>query len=250
MKILAIDTAGPVLGVALCRDGTIVALEEVDRGFRHVEELTPRVVDLLTQNDWSVKTVDAIGVSAGPGSFTGLRVGMATAKGFAWARGIPIYSISTLEALAEQERRYLARRSEEVKWIVPILDARKDRVYAALFTSDGTRATEDLDLPIEEVVGRIPHASRTGGWIAVGALAGDLAAGYTSAASFAPERSAAVGVSLVATRLIAEGQEPDGPYAGPSYLRSGDIGARKNDLTFDQTSQAAESTHSKNQDLS
>lgn len=236
--ILAIDTAGPILGIALSREDTVLDTIEADKGFHHVEELVPRIDELLTRCVVNPKEIDAVAVSAGPGSFTGLRVGMATAKGIALAQSIPIYSVGTLDALARQEciaRRKLPDIPATPTLLVPILDARKGRVYAALFRAEtGTRLTEDLDIPLEELASRT--AQSKGSWICIGPEALHLAKEYGGGASISQWRSAAVGVALVAAESLREGLTPDQPYAGPNYLRSSDIGEKKRMFGFTEDS--------------
>ncbi|MDR2183659.1 MAG: tRNA (adenosine(37)-N6)-threonylcarbamoyltransferase complex dimerization subunit type 1 TsaB, partial [Clostridiales bacterium] len=125
MNILAIETTGPVSGVAMvCRD-RIMAEFSVNSGLTHSETLLPMIDCMLTTAGLCKTDIGAIAVSGGPGSFTGLRIGAACAKGLAFALGLKIVPVSTLDALA-----YNAITWEGA--IVPIMDARRNQVYSAL----------------------------------------------------------------------------------------------------------------------
>ena len=235
MKILALDSAGPILGVALSDSGTVVRLIEEDRAFRHVEELVPSIDSLLERQGWSITDLDALAVSGGPGSFTGLRVGTATAKGIALALGVPLYSIDTLHALAYTE--YMARKAEksidEIDHIVALLDARKGRLYGAIFDAgDCSRSSEDLDRPIEVLLRRIPSSARSGRWVCAGPLSKSIMENYRACPASALGGSAAAGIAVSASFEIERGTLPDDPYSGPRYLRTGDIGTQKRVLRF------------------
>lgn len=236
MKVLAIDTAGPVLGAAIASGPRIVDLIEEDEGFRHVEDLVPRIAELLERAVWAPSDLDAIGVSAGPGSFTGLRVGMATAKGIGLALGIPVYSVGTLEALARQEiaARENASNRPPAAVVAPLLDARKGRVYGAVFdAADGRRLCDDLDVPIEEFVAQLPERAYVEGWVCAGAEAFVAAEAHGALQQISTGRSAAIGVVLGTIAAVGGNAPADGPYAGPTYLRSGDIGTRKRVFNFE-----------------
>lgn len=240
MTVLAIDTAGPVLGIAIARNCTVVDSYEEDHRFRHVEDLVPAIERLLKGTGLAPAEIDAVAVSAGPGSFTGLRVGMATAKGFALARDLPVYSVATLDALARQEIRAREQREgprtepgNPVLAIVPILDARKGRVYGAVFDSaDGQRRTEDLDLPLEELVRHAVDYAGDGRWVPIGPEASTLTRGLAAAAPLSTSLSAATGVAYLACRAISAGATPDDPFRGPTYLRGGDVGENKRITPF------------------
>jgi len=132
MLILTIETSTPVERVAVVRDGRVLAelSETVGRG--HTEKLLGAVESVLSRSAVRAGDLDAIGVSIGPGRFSGLRVGLATAKGLAAASRVPVVPVETLAALAES-----ARPHEGL--VCPMLDARKGEVYAALFRLDTRR---------------------------------------------------------------------------------------------------------------
>ena len=133
MNILALESSAAACSVALCRDGALLAQSFQCSGLTHSRTLLPMVHDLLKNSGESLENVDVIAVAAGPGSFTGLRIAVATAKGLAWAGDKPCAPCSTLESMAWP----LAHM--EGKLIVCAMDARRKQVYNALFLARGDR---------------------------------------------------------------------------------------------------------------
>ncbi len=131
--ILCIETATKNCSVALCVNGNVIALQqdnpnnEPDKGFSHAEKLQGYITQVLDQGNVSKNDLTAIAVSKGPGSYTGLRIGVSTAKGLCYALDIPLIAISTLSSLARQVTGSL---------VVPMLDARRMEVYSAVFSSE------------------------------------------------------------------------------------------------------------------
>ncbi|MBU4484879.1 tRNA (adenosine(37)-N6)-threonylcarbamoyltransferase complex dimerization subunit type 1 TsaB [bacterium] len=126
MKILAIDSSTPQSSVALSRDDKIVAEARMESTPSLAEKLLPNIDEILKNVGWNIKDIEGIAVSIGPGSFTGLRIGLATAKGIALANNIPIVGVSSLEILA-------MNGSGSDLIVVPIIDARKKEVYTAAY---------------------------------------------------------------------------------------------------------------------
>ena len=126
MKILGLESSGMVAGVAVVEDGSLLAEYSTNYKKTHSQTLLPMLDELTSMIDLDLKTIDAIAISAGPGSFTGLRIGSATAKGLGLALNIPIVEISTLEGLA-----YNFWGSENL--ICPIMDARRSQVYTGVY---------------------------------------------------------------------------------------------------------------------
>lgn len=135
MKLLAIETATRLAGCALWDDDGPIAANLLVAGQRHVEVLVPAIDELCRQAGISVADLDAVAVDIGPGLFTGLRVGLATATTIATARSIPAVGVTSLEALAHPHRR---RRGP----LAAVVDARRGEVYWALFEADGRRLDE------------------------------------------------------------------------------------------------------------
>jgi tRNA threonylcarbamoyladenosine biosynthesis protein TsaB len=130
MLILTIETSTPIERVAVVRDGTVLA--EVDEvvGRGHTEKLLGAVESVLSRSSVDLDALDAVAVSIGPGRFSGLRVGLATAKGLAASSDLPVLPVETLAALAESGRPHEGL-------VCPMLDARRGEVYGALFRLDG-----------------------------------------------------------------------------------------------------------------
>ncbi len=139
--ILCIETSTAVLSVALARDGAVVC-ERVCTQPRSQAALTaPLVKEVLDAAGITAGECDAVCVSAGPGSYTGLRVGVSTAKGLAFGAGIPLLSMGTLDILVEGVC-HSEQSEESPAFIVPMIDARRMEVYTAVYSADGTRLTE------------------------------------------------------------------------------------------------------------
>lgn len=151
MVVLGIETATLQGGAALVDEGGLLAEAFLNVSITHSERLLPTIDWLLRQARVRLGDLSGIGVSIGPGSFTGLRIGLSTAKGFAMATGLPVVAVPTLEAMAWT----LPRCRDQ---ICPLLDARKAEVYAALFGFDGgvlQRRMQDAALPPEDLIARI-----------------------------------------------------------------------------------------------
>jgi tRNA threonylcarbamoyladenosine biosynthesis protein TsaB len=136
--ILNLETATKNCSVALAKEGkTIIYKEIADEGYSHAERLHVFIEEVIKAAGISVKDLAAIAVSQGPGSYTGLRIGVSAAKGLCYALGIPLIAVDTLQILASQ-----TNISEGL--IVPMLDARRMEVYSAIFTPDfeNQRATK------------------------------------------------------------------------------------------------------------
>lgn len=131
-RILQIDTATAVCSVALAIDGTVVGIKENNEGLNHSLLLGTFIDDLLKEQHTDMSGVDAVAVSMGPGSYTGLRIGVSMAKGLCFGAGKPLLAVSTLQALAYSVSAGL---QEDILYC-PMLDARRMEVYTALFDRD------------------------------------------------------------------------------------------------------------------
>jgi tRNA threonylcarbamoyladenosine biosynthesis protein TsaB len=128
VNLLCFDTATPRVGVAVGRDGEVLVEVALAPGRRHAEELVPAIQDVCARAGVALDTLAAIGVGVGPGLFTGLRVGVTTAKVLAQALRIPVVGIPTLDLVA-----YPLRHSSRL--VVPVIDARRGEVFYALYRS-------------------------------------------------------------------------------------------------------------------
>ena len=147
MIILSLDTSATVASAALCDGERLLAEYTLNNGNTHSETLLPMVESLLTHFGITTDDIDIFASSTGPGSFTGVRIGVATLKGLAFGKNKPCVSVSTLEAIAENLCVHKGL-------ICPVMNARRSQVYTALFRSDGeklTRLMPDSAISIAEL---------------------------------------------------------------------------------------------------
>ena len=145
--ILHIETATDVCSVALSRGTEIIGLKEEAGGNNHAKNLLPFVDDVLKQSGISMSEINGVAVSIGPGSYTGLRIGVSTAKGIAYTAGIPVMAISTLESIAQGAKQLWSETSTEPVQIVPMIDARRMEVFTTRFNYD-MQPLEDVSAKI------------------------------------------------------------------------------------------------------
>lgn len=151
MKILAFDSTAKTASVALTEDERLLGLCNIDNGLTQSELLLPMAEDLLRSLKLSFKDIELLAVTAGPGSFTGVRIGISLVKGISFTRDIPCVSVSTLEALMQNI-------SSLRGILVPVMDARRNQVYNAIFRSDEngiSRLTEDRAISIEDLASEL-----------------------------------------------------------------------------------------------
>ena len=126
MKILGIECFGKSVGCAVFEDNDLLYSKVVNDGKTHSQTLMPLIVEVLQKSNTDISDIDLFGISAGPGSFTGLRIGISSVKGMAFQKNIPCVGLSSLEVMAETVK-------DEAKIIVPMIDARVGRVYSSIF---------------------------------------------------------------------------------------------------------------------
>jgi tRNA threonylcarbamoyladenosine biosynthesis protein TsaB len=157
MKILAVETSTMLGGLAISDDSLgLIAEVRLNVKSTHSERLMTETAHVLKQSGLGISDIDVFGVAIGPGSFTGLRIGLSTVKGFSYATGKPIVAVPTLDALAWNFPFCLYP-------VCAILDARKKEVYAALFQWDGeglTSLMEEVSLKIEGMLEKIAALSQ------------------------------------------------------------------------------------------
>jgi tRNA threonylcarbamoyladenosine biosynthesis protein TsaB len=140
--ILQIETATTVCSVALAKDGKIMAFKQVDQRNIHAEVITVFIEELLVETGSHYADIDAIAVSCGPGSYTGLRIGVSTAKGLCFALDKPLIAIETLESMAQgviDDPTILSTFNLQLSTLLlcPMIDARRMEVYTAIFKPNG-----------------------------------------------------------------------------------------------------------------
>ncbi|MGN8888737.1 tRNA (adenosine(37)-N6)-threonylcarbamoyltransferase complex dimerization subunit type 1 TsaB [Blautia sp. HCP28S3_G10] len=151
MKILGLDSSGIVASVAVVEDDVLIAEYTVNYKKTHSQTLLPMLDEIVKMTELDLNSVDAIAVAAGPGSFTGLRIGSATAKGLGLALKKPLVAIPTVEGLA-----YNLYDTQGI--ICPIMDARRKQVYTGIyrFEDHRLRVLEDqMAVPMEELISKL-----------------------------------------------------------------------------------------------
>jgi tRNA threonylcarbamoyladenosine biosynthesis protein TsaB len=139
--ILLLETATEVCSAAISRDGQIIALRETQENFNHSEKLTVFIEELFAEEAVYPQMPDAVCVSKGPGSYTGLRIGVSVAKGICYALNIPLIAISTLEAMAYQvAQNHLKLPANTL--LCPMIDARRMEVFYAMYDHNGKQMTD------------------------------------------------------------------------------------------------------------
>jgi len=135
--ILNIETATEVCSVSLSHDGRILAVKEIEEGKSHASTLSVFIDELIRNTDFNKKMPDAIAVSMGPGSYTGLRIGVSAAKGLCYGYNIPLIAVPTLEAMyVGFQQNFIPDSNDNLENLLfsPMIDARRMEVYMALFT--------------------------------------------------------------------------------------------------------------------
>ncbi len=127
--ILNIETSTTLCSVSLAKEGKILACKEMNEGFTHAENLHVFIEQVLADSGKSTKDLDAIAVGSGPGSYTGLRIGVSAAKGLAYALNIPLIGVNTLQTMAAMA----VKKNQADILFCPMLDARRMEVYTAVF---------------------------------------------------------------------------------------------------------------------
>ncbi len=221
MKILAFDSSGLVASVAIVQDDNLIAEYTTNYKKTHSQTLLPMLDEVVRMTETDKKSFDLLAVAAGPGSFTGLRIGSATVKGLALAWDIPVVAVPTLEALA-----YNAWGSRCI--ICPIMDARRRQVYTGLYRFDKDDKMEvlmdqvpmDIDELIEVLGDRGEEVLFVGDGIDV--YADTIRQKMTVPFSFAPahmNKQRAGSVAVAAKKRYEEGIYTSGDDFAPEYLR-------------------------------
>ncbi len=221
--LLALETATDVCSVALLDGDRLVGLAEVLRPRAHAAMLAPLIRDVLAQADRRVDALTAIAVSAGPGSYTGLRIGASTAKGLAYVNGAALVAVPSLEALAFGAQDVLAERD----LLVTAFRSRRDEVYAAAFRRTAgslTAVAEAAAVETGDLVGWLPEYAGTL-WIAgeAGALVaealGQTGGGPTRVLDPGRFRPSAAYVGALGAAKWAAGDLVDVAAFEPEYLK-------------------------------
>ena len=216
-NIINIDTSTEVCSVALTSQGTVIEHREDYSGQNHAKLLSPFIADILQYSTSRDIKIDAVAVSLGPGSYTGLRVGVSTAKGLCFGAGIPLVSVGTLDTLVWQALDG-GLLPEGCAHIVPMVDARRMEVYSGIFDTCGKQLTQTSATIVDGSTFAGILAEGPALFIGDGALKckeviADLGAFYHETC---PRASAMLHPALEAFRA---GQFEDTAYFEPFYLK-------------------------------
>ncbi len=225
MTVLGIETATVVCSAAIAVDGALVAEETLEQHAVHAEKLLTLIDRSLRTAGRTTRDLTAVAVSIGPGSFTGLRIGLSVAKGLVYATGCPIVAVPTLATLAHRVSGWEARPRGVP--ILTVLDARRDEVYCQLFTADGDEpvaAGDARDCTLAELGSSLP-----GGPVIVTGDARQKVAeflsvtdGGTGRVIVAPEthaRCSGGSVAILGGSLFSRGVVEDPAHLEPRYIK-------------------------------
>lgn len=148
--ILCLETATPVCSVALNEGCCTLALRETEGQNAHSEKITNFIREVMETAGIDYKQLDAVAVSKGPGSYTGLRIGVSTAKGICYAADLPLMAINTLHAMAYGMKEKLGNQITENDLLIPMIDARRMEVYAAIFDANLNKIEDTAARIIDE----------------------------------------------------------------------------------------------------
>ncbi len=219
MLILAFETSAKSCSAAIHDGSKLLAESYQNSGLTHSQTLMVMAEDLLTVCGKSASDVTHLAVAAGPGSFTGIRIGVAAAKGFAWGAELPVYGVSTLEAMALSLGAYEGH-------ICACMDARRNQVYNAIFLCEKgalTRVSDDRAIALADLKEELAHIDGPiylvgdGAALAYKTLSADI-----DELILPPEHrqhQRASGVALAALEAMARGESADGAGLQPNYLR-------------------------------
>ena len=219
MLILAFETSAKAGSVALMKDGVLLGESYQNTGLTHSQTVMAMAQSLLTHCGYTPQDVQAVAVAAGPGSFTGVRIGVAAAKGFAWGGQLPCCGVSTLEAMAQNLGAWNG-------YVLPVMDARRSQVYTATFLAqDGklTRICEDRAISLQELGEELKQVTQP-----VFLVGDGSALCYRTLREAVPKlvmppehrmHQRAAGVAIVAQQMLQRGESCDGAALTPNYLR-------------------------------
>lgn len=225
MMVLGIETATDVCAAAVVDQGRVLAEETIVEGQVHAERLLEAIDGVLRRSAVPLAALNAIAVSIGPGSFTGLRIGLSVAKGLGYATGVPLVAVPTLVALARRIAETPGGGGAE--FILAALDARRDEVYCQLFErhAQTMRSVWDAeDLAVPEVLRRLDGMT-----VLIGGTAADKimrgaeqltqGGGHLAALGKTEGRCSAVTVAQVGYELYASGETADPASLEPRYIK-------------------------------
>ena len=216
-RILLIETSTAQLSAALSEDGAVTASRVCAESRMQASLTAPFIKEILDEKGLSVKDLDAVCVGKGPGSYTGLRVGVSTAKGLCFGAALPLLSVGTLDTLVSEAHR-LGVMPEGCRSVVPMVDARRMEVYAAVFTPEGKQLTETRPVVVD--AGSFADELAQGPVLFIGDGALKCREAIASQnAFFAEAFPTAMAMAPLAEAAFAEKRFEDLAYFEPFYLK-------------------------------
>ena len=219
MLILAFETSAKAASVALMEGAKLLGESYQNTGLTHSQTLMVMAEDALKQSGKTIDDVTAVAVAEGPGSFTGVRIGVAAAKGFAWGKNLPCYGVSTLEAMAASLGIFDG-------YICPVMDARRSQVYNALFAVNCgkvTRIRDDRAISLQDLGEDVKNLDKPVFLVGDGSiLCYNTLSEEVPNLILPPEHrmhQRACGVGLAAAEQMAQGIPGNGAELTPNYLR-------------------------------
>ena len=219
MLLLAFETSAKAGSVALMQEGKLLAESYQNTGLTHSQTIMSMAQDMLSSCGFTPQDVTAAAVAAGPGSFTGVRIGVAAAKGFAWGKQIPCYGVSTVEAMALQLGVYDGI-------VVSVMDARRNQVYNAVFEAQESslrRLSEDRAISLEDLGAELKTYEKPIFLVGDGSiLCYNTLKDQVPGLILPPEHKMhqrASGVALAAMEQIRQGIDGNAAALEPNYLR-------------------------------
>jgi tRNA threonylcarbamoyladenosine biosynthesis protein TsaB len=222
LKILSVDSTSSAASCAVCEDGRIIASSYLNVGLTHSQTLLPLIDTTLRSAGLAAGDIDLFAAAAGPGSFTGVRIGVSIVKGLAFTAGKPCAGVSAMEAMAYS--LLTAGEAQGGAVICPVMDARGGRLYNALFACGGElpeRLTEDRVIQTDALRAELLSLNKPvvfmgdGAELCVSAM-GDVL--HCTAARENVSRDIAYGIACIALRLHTEGKSVDAGDLVPVYL--------------------------------
>lgn len=213
--VLAIESATKNCSVALIQDGHIITLkEEYNESFSHAEKLTLFIEEVLKEAKVSPKNIQAIIVDKGPGSYTGLRIGVSTAKGMTYGLKIPLLSIGSLETLYWQA----VNSHPDYDYYIPMIDARRMEVYTQVFDKNGN-TIEEVNAKIIDEESYLNYQDKKVLFFGDGAEKCQEVLSLNNAKFITTLHPSAQGMNTVVERKIKEKEFEDNAYFEPYYLK-------------------------------
>ena len=219
MRILALDSSGLVATVAIVEDQQTVAEYTVNYKKTHSQTLLPMLAEIVKMTEFDLDTIDAIAVAGGPGSFTGLRIGSATAKGLGLALDKPLIHVPTVDGMAYN-------LFGNAGLICPIMDARRDQVYTGIyrFEDDFEIVEEQMAIAVSELIEKLNRYDEKVTFLGDGVPVYQkmIEEGLTVPYAFAPahvNRQRAAAVGTLGMKYFAEGRTETARDHEPDYLR-------------------------------